>query len=93
MNGETSLTGSGYAASAFVTLVTRWLVPFAYETADHGVDDARRWASNATAGTGKPTPSPAGSITGPPRVVVLGGENAAQAGPDGEGAPAGARAV
>lgn len=101
-------TRSGRIGLDPVTLVTRWLVPFADETTDHGggrqvgradlregVDDAHRWAPNATAGTGKPTPSPAASTTGPPRVVALGlgGEDAAPAGPGGERATDGARAV
>ncbi|MEW2549570.1 sporulation protein [Streptomyces sp. NPDC047002] len=75
VNRRDFLAGSGFAASAFSTPVTRWLVTPADETADHAggkrvgrsdldelreaADDARRWDSKYGGGNWK-----ANSVTG-----------------------------
>ncbi|MER7044705.1 sporulation protein [Streptomyces jumonjinensis] len=69
VNRRDFLTGSGFAASAFTTPVTRWLVTPADEAADHrggkqvgrsdldelrdAADDARRWDSKYGGGSWK----------------------------------------
>ncbi|WP_059009367.1 hypothetical protein [Streptomyces specialis] len=71
VNRRDFLTGSGFAASAFTTPVTRWLVTPADETAGHSggrqvgrtdlvelreaADDARRWDSKYGGGSWKAT--------------------------------------